>query len=139
MVALLNDSQTYFAAMLRCTKPQHQSASSRLPGIGVEQLEGTKGEGARDSGRLGFCGGARVLDLTGEEGMEPSEGRLDLSFPAEGDLSRGVGAGRPFSSSSGIDLCAFFFPFGGLLLLSSLPVFGSSFSGLVSPTSLASQ
>lgn len=139
MHVLLNDDPTSFLVKLRSTKPQRQSESSRLPGIGVEQLEGTKGEGDRELGRFGFWGGARVLDFTGEEGTEPSEGRLDLNFPAEGDLSRGVAAGRPFSSSSGIGLGAFSFPFEGLLLLSSLPLFWSSFSDLVIPTSLASQ
>lgn len=109
----LNDGQTSFLVKLSIAELQPQSASSRLPGIGVEQLEGTKGEGERDSGRLGFWGGARVLDLTGEEAMESIELRLDLSFPAEGDLSRGAGGvGGPCSTSSGIGLGGgFFFPF----------------------------
>lgn len=117
------------------TKCKHQSASSRLPGIGVEQVDGTKGEGDLESGRLWFWGGASVLDLTGEEEMESIEGRLDLSTPA-GDL--GV-IGEVFSFSSGIGLGAFFFSFEGLLLLSSLLTgICSSSSPLESPTSFAS-
>lgn len=117
-----------------------QSASSRLPGIGVEQLEGTKGDGARDSGRLEFWGRARVLDLTGEEVMELMELLLDLSFPVDGDLSRGAGVGGPCSTSSGIGLGGgFFFPFGGLLLFFSFPAFCPFPSELLIPTSFANQ
>lgn len=109
-----------------------------LPGIGVEQVEGTKGEGDREVGRLRFCGGARVLPLTGEEGRESREGRRDLSCPA-GDPTGGMVGGRLFSSPRGIGFGVFFFPFEGFLFLSSFPVFCSSSSGLESPTSRASQ
>lgn len=119
-----------------------QSGSSRLPGMGVEQFERTvNGEGERDSDWMGarVWGGARVFDSTRKEGTESCDGRLDLSFPAEGDLS--PASGRTCSGSSGIVLGPFFFFFvkGLSLLFCVLFLFWLSWLGLERPTSLASQ
>lgn len=122
-----------------------QPGPSRLPGMGVEQLERVgSGEGERDSDWMGarVCGGAVVGDSADGEGPLSCDIRLDLKLPAEGDLIAAAGGGWLCSPSSGIVLVSyfFFFFFVGLFLLFSFFFLGlSSLSDFERPISLANQ
>ncbi|MDQ3678160.1 MAG: hypothetical protein M3401_15420 [Actinomycetota bacterium] len=105
---------------------------------GELQLTAAAARGHRFAGWSGDCDGVRPCVVKGDERAVAAGAR----FVADGDarsltvLTRGVGAGRVVSSTSGIDcgeLCTASFRRGTRVVLTAIPQRGSSFPGWTDP------